>query len=594
MDVDADDSGDDAPSPDPRTPPRPTRGKGKARAVTPEYEEDEEDEQEAELGVGDGWDEEELLRARQESLRQVLEDRSDRNRGEQSTRHRYAGFPAGAGRMPTREQDVAGPSGARWQQEDDLMTTYGFETSEWRVPAGRPMGSGARQARQPRHQSEYRPLPNMRAAAYVDQHPRHHSQDERRRSLLPQRSPPSRVAGMQSARSNSAERAPQPHPRHTRRTPRNGNCEDAVAREASWWREDYEHDTRANVGGTSISGDSEDDDDRRWCQPEDGEVVPTAIATGRLCNDDPTPVPPGGFPRVHRDDPEARVRGMAVEWIEEMWTDPPKTVLFIDIYNYRYTEDDSYNRQISERLRNRCEQISGVRGFDVVPPEADSRLGARARNLPTTWAIRGLTPDGVARALHRGVWSFSDISFLAFPRATPTTSWVCMLEGFLDGDTHKIRSAILRVLMEGDMTAWIAEMTRSSPDFRGMTDEESVWAVLDSVRVEPMQMGNGNFVTNFFVRPPTRDVREWRRWADDLRSRRQEDATTGTTIETDGRRRGHREDAEAMAAALTEDAEADLAEDEEEDPAEDVVAVPRKVDASKSDACDCGDGVSET
>ncbi len=271
-----------------------------------------------------------------------------------------------------------------------------------------------------------------------------------------------------------------------------------------------------------------DENEKPWCQPEDGEVVPTAIEAGLTHNESPTPVPLGGFPRVHREDPEARLQGMAVEWIQEIWSDPPNTVLLLDVFNYRYTEDDSYNRRISEGIRRRIEQVSGERNFDVVPPEADTRPGARARDLPTTWAIRGLSPDGVASALRRGVWSFRDITFFAFPRATQMTSWICMLEGFLDGNTSKIRAAVIRALTEPDMAAWIVEMTRLNPDFRGMTADERLQAIQDSVRVEPMQMGNGNFVVNVFVRPPTRDVREWRRWAGDLRSRRYRSFANGT------------------------------------------------------------------
>lgn len=41
-------------------------------------------------------------------------------------------------------------------------------------------------------------------------------------------------------------------------------------------------------------------------------------------------------------------------------------------------------------------------------------------------------------------------------------------------------------------------------------------------------MGNGNYLVNIFIRSPTRNIREWRRWVTDLRSRRYRTFANGT------------------------------------------------------------------
>ncbi len=193
-----------------------------------------------------------------------------------------------------------------------------------------------------------------------------------------------------------------------------------------------------------------------------------------------------------------------------MWSDPPNTDVLVNIYNYRYSEDDSLNRRVAVALQRYMERITGEQGFDVVPPEAEADPRSRTRERPATWVIRGLTPAGVASATARRVWSFNELSFFTTPRTTRMPSWICMLEGYLTEDTTKIRNSIIRVLEEHDMRTWIAHMVMANPEFRGRPVGDAVDAVIRSTRIEILQMGNGNYLANVFIRPPTRIIREWR------------------------------------------------------------------------------------
>ncbi len=276
-------------------------------------------------------------------------------------------------------------------------------------------------------------------------------------------------------------------------------------------------------------GDWDQDEADGWEQQEDGEVLPSALRDEAPRNDAiPTPVPSGGFPSIHRDDPESAVRGMALEWMREIWSDAPNSDVLVHVYNYRFTDNDTLNRRVAEALRWVFEVITGESGFDVVPPEPEEGLRQRQRDLPCIWAIRGLTPRGTAAATDRGTWSFEAISFIASPRSTTMQSWLFTLEGFLEGNEQKIRNAVLRVLTKEPMQQWIADMISANPSFAGRSTEQAMEEILDSLRVEVMQLGNGSYVANVHLRSPTRSLREWRRWVSELRSRRYRTFAIGT------------------------------------------------------------------
>ncbi|KAI0707503.1 hypothetical protein C8T65DRAFT_740298 [Cerioporus squamosus] len=398
---------------------------GTCPSTDPEDEQEPEPLPNTEQGA---WSEAELMEARQRSLRQAMEERT--------------GYEAGARPTCPNQTHGAGPSGPRYARE-----AYGAETDEGRrnprdelssraptyygdytrnrgrgLPSGPPDTPGTcwndydvlRRPRPNAPLSDFVPLPNTRAARYMANNGLGHRREPP--PLLPQRSPVSQMPNLQH---------PQPYP--SRSGPASGHWpmdedrENGRLSSASNQRlRPSAHEPAADDMPTREQERDYGDYDG-WPQ-EDGEILPSALCIGDTEeNMGPTDVPTGGFPRVHRDDPEAPYGGMATDWLREMWSDPPHTIVFADVYNYRYTEDDAYNRRIADNLRRRLESITEETDFDVVPPEPEEGAGTRTRDLPTLWAIRGLTPDGVARALARRVWSFPSITFFTSPRSTTVT-----------------------------------------------------------------------------------------------------------------------------------------------------------------------------
>ncbi|KAI0681749.1 hypothetical protein C8T65DRAFT_751347 [Cerioporus squamosus] len=553
MDVDTLSREEDPPSPSPQ----PTRkGKGKARATTADLSQAEH------VGARrrtpeDGWDDAEMLEARQRSLRQTLHDRTSG-----WTQGGFLGAMQSGGAGPSRANDVYpvprsnGPHLGGAAARDEYPSRAPSGGNRDRIPSRDrghrtgPNGSGHpwdtneeawQQSRSRlcdgRARSEFVPLPNTRAAFYMAAR----GPNGAAANTL-QRSPISRIRGRQ--RTSPSVVGARTSAREPGRTNADSRMHDDGTDEAL--HDDPAQRSREADGGMRMgrafrgdpsSGDEDGrrgselevrDEDREWGS-EDGEVLPTALWEHASHEDAaPTPIPDGGFPVIHRDDPETSLRGIALDWMREVWKDAPHTDVFVQIYNYRYTEDVVLNSRIAEALRWAFEQMSGECGFDVVPPELEEGTTRRQRDLPSVWVIRGLSPRATAHATSRGFWSLPTISFAALPRAMSLPSWLFTLEGFLTGNVDKIRATVLRVLRGEDMQLWIAEMVAANPAYAGWSTRRALEDVLDSLRVETMQLGNGTYIANVFIRSPTRSFREWRQWVTDLRARRYRSYAIGT------------------------------------------------------------------
>ncbi|RDX39614.1 hypothetical protein OH76DRAFT_1490971 [Lentinus brumalis] len=354
--------------------PKRDKGKGRARALSQVPEDPATEQRACSPPAENAWCEAELHEARQRSLRD-----SDHRRAGGRTR------PYSPHESQTRG---AGPSGVRqdtehvepwsersWSRREDYASRtqpglhdYGSRYSREHLASGpnripafpRERDDSRRRSRLGREPSAFVPLPNTRAARYVADNP----------TAPPprQRSPLSRVTNLQ-----------QPYPQTYLASP-------SAARTTRAALDDENIPPIPAFGARArrpSSGSSDEDrlfddhshDQDGWPQ-EEGELLPSA-----LCGDDaarpfePTEVPDGGFPAIHRDDPEAGIRGMATDWVREMWSDPPHSVVFVDVFNYRYTEDDAYNRRIADNIRRGIEYIAEESDFDVVPPEPEE--GAR-------------------------------------------------------------------------------------------------------------------------------------------------------------------------------------------------------------------------
>lgn len=234
--------------------------------------------------------------------------------------------------------------------------------------------------------------------------------------------------------------------------------------------------------------------------------------------------------RVHRDDPEAIIRGIKHAWVEAVWGDPSGTVVLVEVFNFHYTENIHAKRVVVETLRRMIYVITGEEDVYVVPPELDGDAARRQREAPCVFAIRGLSPDGESAILSRFPWSFRAITFFAYKREVTPDSWLLSLEGFLDENTHAIKSAVRDALEEPVQWERLVSLTRGNQEFRGLSGTERANKILDSIEIKTWRLTNGNVITNVFILPPTRDIPKWREWATPLRNRTYGNFVNGTGV----------------------------------------------------------------
>ncbi|KAI1782313.1 hypothetical protein LXA43DRAFT_1104274 [Ganoderma leucocontextum] len=246
------------------------------------------------------------------------------------------------------------------------------------------------------------------------------------------------------------------------------------------------------------------------------ELLPEVVENADDDGLSATPIPEGGYPTIHRDDPEGPFLGQSRGWMWQMWRDPPGTVVFVQVWNHHYSDNIRQNRLTAERLYNAVHAITGETDFYIVPPERDPGAPA-GHDSPFLWAVRNLSPPGGQQVTNRLLWSLADITLLAFTRTVEIPRWLLSLEGFIRADEASITGTVRAVLESPEHRRRLEVMLAANPDYAGANHNDAVRSILSTLRVEVLTLNNGNIVANVYMNSPTRDVRQWRTWVSHLR-----------------------------------------------------------------------------
>ncbi|KAI0744457.1 hypothetical protein C8Q76DRAFT_788992 [Earliella scabrosa] len=257
-------------------------------------------------------------------------------------------------------------------------------------------------------------------------------------------------------------------------------------------------------------------------EDEDG-WIPAAVTRGRgvgeeeALDEDPSLVPMTVFRRIQQADLEGHLRGLDDRWVRTMWRDPPNTTALVNIFNYAYTSSTAVNRTTAMALREAVRQITGERAFHVVPP--DPAPGAvQSGRPPILWAIRGLSVAGWQTLVRFGFWTSGAISFHAMPTALELPDWLLSLENLTSDDPREIERTVRGTLERGTARAHIRALLGGNRDYAHMTLDDAFSAVMSTLRIQVLTLGNGNLIANVYMRPPTRSATRWREWVGTLRS----------------------------------------------------------------------------
>ncbi|TFK79227.1 hypothetical protein K466DRAFT_606305 [Polyporus arcularius HHB13444] len=229
----------------------------------------------------------------------------------------------------------------------------------------------------------------------------------------------------------------------------------------------------------------------------------------------PTPIPHEGDPEVHHHDPEAHLRGLSDDWIQEVWMDPSGTSITLSTFNPRFTRSYGANRRTASDIRQAISSITGESTFLVIAPDQASMHRGTG---PVEWAVTGLTTDGVELLLRRRVWSLKYITFFPRRRTLETPRLLLALEGFLDDNIENIRNAVRSTFERPQIRKRIEQMLRANPEYADIPGDEAFRRIMSSLSISVYTLDNGTIVANVFLRSPTQSIRVWRLWSQELRN----------------------------------------------------------------------------
>lgn len=257
----------------------------------------------------------------------------------------------------------------------------------------------------------------------------------------------------------------------------------------------------------------------RWPGMNESGAIPTAVARDAGAADTPVTVDDPHHDRwtIHFDDPEALLKGQSSDFIRVVWWGTEPTVIFT-VYNYKYTKNDAISRHIEASVTSMTTVLTGETDFKVIPPDPEWRHQLQPRDLPFTWAIRGLSEAGAWEMVKARIITTKGVTILTHPRTLCNPRWVCGLVGFVRPDTEAIKKTVLTTLRSEYMIGRLTDMTRSNAMLRHIPEERRVAHILRSIEVRIAATGDGGYVSNIYITPPTDDMDIWREWAEELRS----------------------------------------------------------------------------
>ncbi len=220
---------------------------------------------------------------------------------------------------------------------------------------------------------------------------------------------------------------------------------------------------------------------------------------------------------IHLSDPEEWYVGMSTEWMKTVWLDEKPTVL-LTVFNYKFTKNDEIKRHIESHVTTLTTQLTGETDFHVVPPEPEWRRELSFRELPSLWAIRGLSEEAAWEMISLKAISTRGVSIITHPRSLHNPRYVCGLAGFLRPDVKSTKLAVLSVLESDYMMQRLADLVQSNEALEHIPRGKRVERVIDSLDIRFMETKEDGWVANVFILPPTDDLDEWRQWAEEMRA----------------------------------------------------------------------------
>ncbi|KAI0353108.1 hypothetical protein OH77DRAFT_1512962 [Trametes cingulata] len=244
-----------------------------------------------------------------------------------------------------------------------------------------------------------------------------------------------------------------------------------------------------------------------------------------------TPPPSGGFQLPALEDPEALLRGLSAQRARALYGAGQYAAVLARVYNV-VRPDPVHARQIVEAIEIAVKIATGEPEPQVVPPENDRMAPRDHARYPGTWVIRNIAQESVSVMLERGVWSYDDVTFFAYPIDAPIPRFLFSLDGFdvIKPGDQALFDAVWDAIARGDIRDKTLRIARASDRLRGLDDASILSHLLASFVVNVEDLGNGRQVAAVYCDPPTDSVPLWRDWKRALESRAFTTTWNGTAV----------------------------------------------------------------
>ena len=231
----------------------------------------------------------------------------------------------------------------------------------------------------------------------------------------------------------------------------------------------------------------------RWTHPPVVSMLPPSP----LCTEDTSDVALG--------DPEYLWRAHKQTAVQLAWSFDARAVFLVRVFNFTSGKIRDI-KHCAKTLEVALYALTGARGFTIIPPEAALlKMGFAASfivlDFPTT-ASRFI--------LARKVFTCSEISFFAHPRAVSAAPLVLVIEGFGTASSESVVAAVRRRLESGDTLSMFVESVAGVHGIEGDVAPGIARSILTGADVTVYDADDGARLTRAVIQCPTDSVVRWR------------------------------------------------------------------------------------
>ncbi|KAJ3011303.1 hypothetical protein NUW54_g2218 [Trametes sanguinea] len=257
------------------------------------------------------------------------------------------------------------------------------------------------------------------------------------------------------------------------------------------------------------SGQAEQQGQRPQTHPSDraSPVVSAGFSLIYL----PTPV--GGFPRVHRSDPESLTQNIHPQQLEDWLGHRQSTCVAIQVYGVGYPSSEAA-KVVTDGIKDALVSLTKCATVEVSAPiAARDKRGDLTYPLSATYFAYNITEAAATELKKRVCWSTDALSFFAYDLSPAIPEFLFSLRGFTIDDPKVLAELVRKTLLSPHYRRFTISFALENPRFRGHTHDSIIDTIAQSLQVTVNRdPHSGSVVVNIYCTSPTTSPSLWRIW----------------------------------------------------------------------------------